>query len=267
VTAAHGAEIAAAAERLRHAYESGVATAPVRSELPPDDISAAYAVQLTNTRFWTDAGRRVVGRKIGLTSEAVQRQLGVDQPDFGALFDDMMVEDKGSIPCDAVLQPRAEAEVAMILGKAIAEPCTSLDEVEAAVGLLVPAIEIVGSRIADWDITIVDTIADNASSGMFVLGSQSVEPHLVDLAASKKEMTIDGEQASTGSGAACLGHPYNAALWLANRMIIEGTPLQEGDIVMSGALGPMKELPPGSTASATIEGLGSVQVTRAEVKA
>ena len=255
--------IAVLAERLRGAYESYEPIAPLRSELPDGDIDAAYAVQRANTDHWVVQGRRIVGRKIGLTSEAVQQQLGVDQPDFGALFDDMLVKDGDTIAYDAVLQPRAEAEVALVLGAAITDPNATVEDVAAATDHLLAAIEIVGSRISGWDITIVDTIADNASSGMFVLGNTPVDPASVDLASAGMVMTVDGEPVSEGSGAACLGHPYNAALWLAKRMIAEGTPLQAGDIVMSGALGPMKDLTPGSTAVATIDGLGTVSVSRA----
>lgn len=252
------------AARLRAAYDSFEPVAPIRNELPTGDVTAAYAAQKVNTDHWIGEGRRIVGRKIGLTSEAVQRQLGVDQPDFGALFDDMLVPDGGVVPCRGVLQPRAEAEVALVLAAAVDDPEASIEDLALAVDHLLPAIEVVGSRIAGWDITIVDTIADNASSGMFVLGSTPVAPDAVDLAAVGMEMTLDGVVVSEGTGAACLGHPYNAALWLARRMAVEGTPLQAGDIVMSGALGPMQDLAPGATAVATIEGLGSVTVTREE---
>jgi 2-keto-4-pentenoate hydratase len=251
------------AARLRAAYADYEPISPLRGELPEDDVTAAYAVQSANTAHWQAEGRRIVGRKIGLTSEAVQRQLGVDQPDFGALFHDMLVRDGGTIGYRDVLQPRAEAEVAIVLARPLDDPDLTLDNLARAVDHVVPAIEVVGSRIAGWDITIVDTVADNASSGMFVLGNDPVDPTTVDLAAASMGLSIDGERVSEGSGAACLGHPYNAALWLAKRMIAEGTPLQAGDVLMSGALGPMKDLAPGATAVATIEGLGTVSVTRA----
>ncbi len=250
------------AARLRSAYDTFEPIAPIRDELPPGDVAAAYAVQLANTVHWVGEGRTIVGRKIGLTSPAVQQQLGVDQPDFGALFDDMLAKDGATIPYAAVLQPRAEAEVAIVLARAIEDPDVTVETLAAAVDHVLPAIEVVGSRIAGWDISIVDTIADNASSGIFVLGSTPVDPAAVDLAAAAMTMTLDGEVVSTGSGAACLGHPFNAAAWLARRMVAEGTPLQAGDVVMSGALGPMKDLTPGATAVATIEGLGTVAVAR-----
>lgn len=254
--------IDAIAARLGAAYSDHQPIARVRDDLPPGDLAAAYAVQQANTEFWIAAGRRIVGRKIGLTSQAVQRQLGVDQPDFGALFEDMLLADGGVVPFLAVLQPRAEAEVALVMSSAVDDPDVTLEQFAAAIDHVLPAIEVVGSRIAGWDISIVDTIADNASSGMFVLGPTPVDPATVDLAAAAMTMSIDGAVVSTGSGAACLGHPFNAGLWLARRMIDAGTPLQAGDIVMSGALGPVHDLPPGSTAVATIDGLGSVTVSR-----
>lgn len=230
--------------------------------MPEGNITAAYAVQQANTEFWMAQGRRIVGRKTGLTSPAVQQQLGVDQPDFGALFDDMLLPDGRMVPYRAVLQPRAEAEVAFVLGHAIDDPDSSVKDLKAAIDHLLPAIEVVGSRIAGWDITIVDTVADNASCGMFVLHTAPVDPTAVDLLTASMSMTTDGDVVSEGNGAACLGHPYNAGLRLAKQMIAEGTPLQAGDIVMSGALGPMKEFAPGATAPATIDGLGSVTVSR-----
>ena len=250
------------AKRLREAYARYEPIEAIRAVLPAGDVEVAYAVQRANTEYWLGEGRRIIGRKVGLTSEAVQRQLGVDQPDFGALFDDMLVRDGGTVPYRAVLQPRAEAEIALVLARSVDDPNTTVDDLAVAVDHVLPAIEIVGSRIANWDITIVDTIADNASSGMFVLGTTPVDPRGLDLAAVTMQMTIDGEVVSEGTGAACLGHPYNAALWLARRMIAEGTPIGAGDIVMSGALGPMQDLRPGSTATATITGLGTVGVTR-----
>jgi 2-keto-4-pentenoate hydratase len=250
------------AKRLRAAYDSYEPIAPIRDELPAGDVDAAYAVQRINTDHWVTQGRRIVGRKIGLTSPAVQQQLGVDQPDFGALFDDMLLHDGGTVPYRAVLQPRAEAEVAIVLGRPIEDPDVTVEQLAASIDHLLPAIEVVGSRIAGWDISIVDTVADNASSGMFVLGTTPVDPASVDLATATMVMTLDGEPVSEGIGAACLGHPYNAALWLVTRMIAENTPIRVGDVVMSGALGPMKDLAPGMTARANIDGLGSVSVKR-----
>lgn len=252
------------ARRLRDAYTSYSPISPIRDDLVNGGVDAAYAVQLRNTEHWVGQGRRIVGRKIGLTSEAVQKQLGVDQPDFGALFDDMKLSDGDVVPLKFVLQPRVEAEVAVVLGRPIESQDASLADVEASIDHLLPAIEVVGSRIADWKISLLDTVADNASSGMFVLGPTPVSPRGLDLAGAKMVLEINGEVVSQGSGAACLGHPYNAALWLARRMVREGTPLQAGDVVMTGALGPMVDLKPGTSVLATIEGLGPVRCSREE---
>jgi 2-keto-4-pentenoate hydratase len=192
----------------------------------------------------------------------VQRQLGVDQPDFGALFDDMRLDDGDMVPYRAVLQPRIEAEVALVLNRPLDDEDLTVDQLAAAVDHLLPALEVVGSRIVGWDITILDTIADNASSGMFVLGTTPVRPDTVELRNAAMTLTVNSAVASTGSGAACLGHPYNAALWLARRMVAEGTPLQPGDVVMTGALGPMVDLNPGDVIEATIQGVGAVRTLR-----
>ena len=161
------------ARRLREAYSSG-AVPPLRDGLDPVDVAGAYAVQTINTRFWEGQGRRIVGRKAGLTAKAVQTQLGVDQPDFGVLFDDMRVADGGKLDSSRCLQPKAEAEIAFVLGADLPSPQTTPDEVAAAVATVHAAIEIVDSRIADWKITFADTVADNGSSAFFVLSDRRI---------------------------------------------------------------------------------------------
>lgn len=252
----------AIASELRNAYKAYEPIPRIRERLAGGGVDDAYAVQQRNTDIWVAQGRRIIGRKIGLTSEVVQRQLGVDQPDFGALFDDMLLPDGGVLPYRAVLQPRVEAEVALVLNRTLDDPDLTIGQLAAAVDHLLPALEIVGSRIAGWDITILDTIADNASSGMFVLGSHAVDPTTVELREVTMTLSVDGDQASSGSGAACLGHPYNAALWLARQMASHGAPLSAGDVVMTGALGAMVDFRPGTHVRATISGLGSVQASR-----
>ncbi len=251
------------AARLAEAERSGVAIAPIRDALGDGGIPAAYEVQRLNSEARTAAGARLVGRKIGLTSKAVQAQLGVDQPDFGALFDDMILPDGVEIEIDRVCQPRVEAEVAVVLAAAVEDPALDIDGFAAAVDYVRPSIEIVGSRIADWNITILDTIADNASCGAIVLGEQQVDPSSIDLASVQMSMEVNGSDASAGTGADCLGHPFNAGLWLAQKMIEQGTPLQAGDIVMTGALGPMVALAPGDQVVAKMSGLGEVSMSRA----
>ncbi len=253
------AVVAEAAARLRAAYASGTPCAPVRELIAPTDLDAAYRVQELNTARWLAEGRRLVGRKIGLTSVAVQRQLGVDQPDFGMLFSDMAVVDGEPIALPRVLQAKAEAEVAFVLDRDLTIEQPTVADLMRAIGFAVAAIEVVGSRISNWDIRLVDTVADNASSGLFVLGNTPFKLDGLDLRACAMTMTQNDVEVSSGSGAACLGHPLNAALWLARRMVQMGRPLLAGDIVLSGALGPMVAARPGDVFETRIAGLGSVR--------
>ncbi|MFD1659057.1 2-keto-4-pentenoate hydratase [Streptomyces caeni] len=255
------AAVVRAADALAGAARTGVPCPPVRSLLPDGGIAEAYAVQRLNAERALDAkGLRVVGRKIGLTSPAVQRQLGVDQPDFGALLSDMAVPDGGTVPAGRLLQPKVEAEVALVLGDDLPHARCTVADVLRAVDFALPALEIVDSRIAGWDITIVDTVADNASSGLFVLGTSPVPLTAVDTRLVQMTMTRRGEKVSSGTGADCLGGPLNAAVWLASALAAAGDPLRAGDIVLTGALGPMADARPGDLFEARISGLGSVRV-------
>lgn len=249
--------IETAAQRLRNAYTQG-AIAPLRDMLAPTDADGAYAVQAVNTRFWEAMGRRIVGRKVGLTAKAVQMQLGVDQPDFGVLFADMLVPDGGTIAPGTLLAPKAEAEIAVIIGMDLPEGDISEAEMIAAIAEAAAAIEIVDSRIADWAITFADTVADNGSSALFVLGKERRSLEGLDLWSCGMVLERNGEVASLGAGAACLGHPIKAATWLANTLAARGEPLRKGDIILTGALGPMVPLTPGDEIRVTIGGLGSV---------
>ena len=204
------------ARRLRDAYASG-AVPPLRDGLDPVDVDGAYAVQTINTRFWEAQGRRIVGRKAGLTAKAVQTQLGVDQPDFGVLFEDMAMVDGGRLDPARALQPKAEAEIAFVLGKDLPDPDTTPEMVAAAVATVHAAIEIVDSRIADWKITFADTVADNGSSAFFVLGREG-KPLAGSTFTCGMVMEINGAIVSLGAGAAALGHPLNAAAWLAQTL-------------------------------------------------
>lgn len=252
-------DIRAAADRLFDAGKTGMHCAPVR-DLIGLDLNAAYAVQALNTQRHKDNGRRVVGRKIGLTSVAVQKQLGVDQPDFGVLFADTEYGDGESISASRLSQPKAEAEIAFILSSPIDNPKATPSEIAASIGYAVPSIEIVGSRIRDWDIRISDTIADNASSGVYVLGSPMRKLEGLDLIGCGMTMYRNGRPVSFGAGEACLGNPLNAVLWLARKCAELGDPLQAGDVILSGALGPMVEMSPGDAFEARIAGLGSVRL-------
>ncbi len=253
-------DLEAAALRLRDAYQGG-AVPPLRGFLEPTDVVGAYAVQAINTRFWEAQGRRIVGRKAGLTAKAVQAQLGVDQPDFGVLFDDMRVADGGSLDPAKCLQPKAEAEIAFVLGADLPSLETNPDEVAAAVATVHAAIEIVDSRIADWKIAFADTVADNGSSAFFVLAEQGLPLAGLDLAGAAMEMRINGTVVSTGIGAAALGNPLNAAAWLARTLAARGEPLKAGDVLLAGALGPMVTLTPGDEVRAEVAGIGVCSFT------
>lgn len=248
-----------AADRLHAAAQSGVPCAPIRDSLTGVDIDAAYAIQATNTRRALEAGRRLVGRKIGLTARAVQKQLGVDQPDYGMLFADMARPEALDIALADVMQPKVEAEIAFILERDLEGDQLTLADLFRAIAYAVPAIEIVGSRIANWDIRITDTIADNASSGLYVLGARPVRLTDFDPRLCGMVMEKAGEPVSVGAGAACLGSPLNAALWLAQVMARAGYPLRAGETILSGALGPMVPVAPGDVFDVRIEGLGAVR--------
>jgi 2-keto-4-pentenoate hydratase len=233
----------------------------VRDLLKPDGIDAAYQVQAVNLAAAYAAGQSLVGRKIGLTSEAVQRQLGVDQPDFGVLLDGMAIGSGDTVPAGRLLQPKVEAEVAFWLGDDLNGPLASVEEIRPALATACAAIEIVDSRVAGWDISIADTIADNASSGLFVTSARRMPLSEVEPTEVAMRLEVNGELASAGTGVACLGDPLNAVLWLARTAQRLGTPLRAGEVVLSGALGPMTTVRPGDNVSATITGLGSVEIT------
>lgn len=251
-----------AAAQLRQAVEEGKPCGPVRDVVgTADDIEVAYAIQDINTRHWVESGRRVSGRKIGITSQAVMDQIGVDQPDFGTLLVDQEYGDGVPVPAGRLLQPRAEAEVALVLAHDLDKGEHSFGDIMAATAYALPSIEIVDSRVADWDITIVDTVADNASLGLYVLGGSPRPLDRIDLRTIPMSMSINGTEVAAGTGAACLGHPLNAARWLADTMCQRGTPLRAGEVVMTGALGPMQSLASGDTVVASFGDLGTVTTT------
>ncbi len=252
-------QIEAAAGQLRVAAESGVPCRPVRDVLgTSSDVDVAYQVQQRNVEVSLAAGRRVGGHKVGLTAEAVQQQLGVDQPDYGVLFADMCLADGADIDSGRLLQPRVEAEVAVIIDRDLDKGEHCVVDIIGATAYVLPALEIVDSRIQGWDITIVDTIADNASCGLYVVGTRPVSVGAVDLREVWMRMTIDGEVAATGTGADCMGNPLNAAVWLADVMCERGTPLRAGECLMTGSLGPMRPIGPGAEVFADLGPLGTV---------
>jgi 2-keto-4-pentenoate hydratase len=247
--------------RLHTAETTRTPCPPLRDLIDAADTTTAYAVQRRLTADRLAAGAQVVGRKIGLTSPAVQRQLRVDQPDFGVLFDDMGFHSGDTIPTGRLLQPKVEAEIAFFLAEDLVDGAFDIDRMRQAVAYAAPALEVVDSRIANWDITFADTVADNASSGLYVLGRTRRTLGDFEPVQATMSMTVDGDVASTGSGSDCLGDPLNALAWLARTASAFGDPLRAGQLVLSGALGPMVAVSPGSAVSADIEGLGSVAVT------
>jgi 2-keto-4-pentenoate hydratase len=230
----------------------------VRDVLPTGDVDAAYAVQAALIAHRTAGGARAVGRKIGLTSPKVQAQLGVSQPDFGVLLDDMACAQDQPVDITRLIQPKIEAELAFILATDLDQASVSEADVAAATAHVVAALEIVDSRIAGWDISILDTVADNASCGLFVLGDQQVPPANIDVTAVQMTLRRDGEIVSAGTGADCLGSPLAAVAWLARTVRRYGFPLCAGEVVLSGALGPMVNVEPGSRYTAAISGVGTV---------
>jgi 2-oxopent-4-enoate hydratase len=243
-----------AAEHTRQPIEPLTATRP---ELTVDE---AYAIQELNTERKLGEGRILRGRKIGLTSHAMQTLLGVDEPDFGALLDDMFVEDGDAIPAGTLIQPKAEAEVAFVLGADLAGPGVTTTHALRAIDAAMASIEIVDSRIADWRIGLADTVADNASSGRVVLGTRLVPPAELDLRLVGMAIWRNGELADTGAGAAALGHPARCVAWLANTLGTLGSGLRAGDVVMSGALHRAFEVGSGDDVRAELAGLGGVSV-------
>jgi 2-keto-4-pentenoate hydratase len=260
--------VEALALRLRESERSRATISPLRDDArfaglsdPAHAEQLAYAVQQANVAARVAAGERIVGRKIGLTSAAVQRQLGVDQPDFGALFAAMAYGDSQPIPLGELIQPKVEAEIALVLEHDLLHERHTYADLIRATAYAVAAIEVVDSRIEGWNIRFVDTVADNASSARFVLGSRPVPLRDIDLTACAMTLSKDSEILSRGNGAVCLGNPLNAAVWLADRMVRLGTPLRAGDVVLTGALGPMVAVTQPGSFSAQIEGLGSVRAT------
>ncbi|SHF60410.1 2-keto-4-pentenoate hydratase [Devosia limi] len=250
-----------AADRLWQAWQTGGVVDPVRDCIGASDVDAAYQVQEINTRRWQDQGRKISGRKIGLTAKAVQAQLGVDQPDYGILFADMEVQSGEEIAFGRVHQPKVEAEVAFVISAPLTGPHLTMADLILSIGFALPSIEVVGSRVRNWDIRIADTVADNASSGLYVLGQTPRQLADFDPRLCGMVMLRNNEPVSVGAGAACLGSPLNATLWLARVMAKAGRPLGPGDVVLSGALGPMVPATPGDVFEARINRLGSVTVS------
>ena len=235
---------AALAERLDFAWRQRTPITPLSEEGGITGIADAYAIQTCWTEMRVARGEKIVGRKIGLTAKAVQEQLGVDQPDYGTLWQSSFYEASGgqvTVPASDFISPRIEGEVAFLIGKPLKGPNITPQDVLAATEACALGVEIVDSRIADWKIKITDTIADNASYGGFTLGPWDKKLKEADLAAIGMSIARNGQEAAQGVGAAVLGSPVISCAWLANKLLEFGVSLEPGDIVISGAL--MKMLP------------------------
>jgi 2-keto-4-pentenoate hydratase len=223
-------------------------------------IEDAYAIQTINIERRTAAGERVIGRKVGLTSKPMQQLLGVDEPDFGVLTDEMLVEDGDLIDLSRLVQPRVEAELAFVMSRDLAGPGISAAVALDAIAGVLPAVEVVDSRVADWKIKLVDTVADNASSGLFVIGGRMRPVADLDLRLLGVAISRNGELLDTGAGAAILGNPARCVAWLANTLGSLGEGLRAGDIVLPGAVHKMVPVQPGDVFRAEYAHLGAVTV-------
>lgn len=253
--------VEAAAAALRAAQQQRQPLEPIKARFGADQhsIDIAYAIQEANTEHALAAGQRLVGRKIGLTSPKVQQQLGVGEPDFGMLFADMAVGQGMPVSLQSLILPKVEAEIALVIGRDLKYERHTYADIIGATEYALPAIEIVDSRIADWRISLFDTVADNASSARFVLGSQPVLLRDVDVAECAMQMTDqNGQIMASGEGTQCLYNPLNAAIWLADLMVARGRPLLAGDIILTGALGPMVAVTAPNRFSVNIAQLGTV---------
>jgi len=234
---------------------------PLRTRYPQLSLDDAYAISLGTLARRERAGERVIGKKIGVTSQAVQEMLGVHEPDFGFLTDRMLIGDGGTVRIrDSMIQPRAEAEIALILSAPLKGPGVTPADVLAATVHIAPCFEVVDSRIRDWDIRIIDTVADNASCGVFVLGAARVDPRAFDLARLKVQVWKNEQPLSQGLGSAVQGSPLASVAWLANTLGRYGVELKAGDVILSGSLVPLEPARPGDQFRLELEGVGSARV-------
>jgi 2-keto-4-pentenoate hydratase len=257
-------EVDKAASTLRDAYASRVPVAPLSEMYPGLSVDDAYAIQQAQVAAWTAGGAVVKGHKVGLTSAAMRAQLGVDRPDFGVLLDSMFLPEGMTAPFSRFLQPKAEPEIAFVLGRRLAGPGVTVAEALAAVDFVLPALEIIDSRIADWKITLPDTVADNASSGGVVLGSRPVKPSELDLSLTGCLLYRGGAVVGTGAGGAVLGSPVNALVWLANVLGARGVSLEPGHVILPGSVCGAIPFSPGDTVAAAFDRIGTVSVTFSE---
>ena len=254
-------QIEEAADLLAAADADVAPIGQLTQRYPGMDVADAYAIQQVNLARRLEQGRAVVGHKIGLTSEPMQNLLGVDEPDFGYILDDMVVPNGAAVPCGRFCAPRVEPEVAFLLRDPLRGPGVTPADVRSATEAVAVALEIVDSRIADWKLTLRDTVADNASSGAVVLGEWVAYNQDVDLAAAQASLWLNGTEIDTGLGSAVLGDPAAAVAWLANALAPFGTDLLPGQFVMSGSFTTAAFVHPCDNASATISALGTVSLS------
>lgn len=246
----------AIAEELYAALREGRTLPPIIGRHPQLTIDDAYAISLAALARRTADGEKVIGKKIGVTSKAVQDMLGVHQPDFGFLTDRMWIEGDIDIGANGLIQPRAEAEIGFILKDSLKGPCVTAEQVIAATEAIVPCFEIVDSRIENWQIGIVDTVADNASCGVFVLGEERADPRAHDLPNLRVTVTKNGAPLSEGLGSAVQGSPAEAVAWLANTLGRYGVTLNAGDVILSGSLVPLEPAIEGDVFEMELHGIG-----------
>ena len=248
-------------DELFSALRHREAVAPLTEREPEITIEDAYYISQQMVERRVEDGEQIIGKKIGVTSKAVQNMLSVHQPDFGYLTDRMVYADGDEMPIsEQLIAPRAEGEIAFVLKRDLMGPGVTNTEVLAATEFVVPCFEIVDSRIKDWNIKIQDTVADNASCGLLVLGGQAVDPRKVDLVTAGMVVEKNGEIISTGAGAAALGSPVNCIAWLANTLGEFGIPLKAGELILSGSLVPLEPVVAGDYMRVDIGGLGSASV-------
>lgn len=249
------------AQILRQAEDTGISIEqPITLSYPQISIEEAYAIQLLNIDQKIKEGHKVVGKKIGLTSKAMQQVFNVDQPDYGHLLDSMEVENGASVPMNKVMQPKVEGEIAFVLKEDLKGPNVTTEDVIAATDYIVPSIEIVCSRIKDWKIKLADTIADNASSGLFLLGDNKFSIDQVDIIIEEMKLYKNGVMVNQGKGEDASGNPAYCVAWLANKLYEFGVTLKKGEVILSGALSAAVDVKANDTITVSFLNLGDVTV-------
>ena len=255
------AKINALGDELYNALRSQQSIAPLTEREPDITIDDAYYISLRMLNRRQEDGEKVVGKKIGVTSKVVQEMLGVHQPDFGFLTDAMTFANGAKVPVAGhLISPRAEAEIGFRLKKDLQGPGVTEADVLAATDAIMPCFEIVDSRIDNWKIAIQDTVADNASCGVYVLGEQEADPKEFDLPALKIRVWKNGEILSEGLGSAVQGNPLTAVAWLANTLGRFGIPFKAGEVILSGSLVPLESVQAGDSLRMELEGIGDAEV-------